>query len=187
MSPTDRDQVLILVDREGRPQGYAPRAVCHEGDGVRHAAVAVVLWNTGGDILLQRRRSALWDGWWDITGATHPLHGERHDETFDDAARRCLRAEWHVELPIARVLDFVYFERYEQSAENEYCVLYAGTHDGAIGFDREYAYDMRWLAFDAALAEGRGLATSFTPWARITLELLSGSKSLRRPAKPAGA
>src|SRR6266545_1446555 len=106
MDSSAAKQILILVDDHGNATGYAPRAVCHDGDGERHAAVAVVLFNAAGDVLLQRRRSSLWDGFWDITGATHPLHLAAGDESFEEAARRCLRAEWHVPPALRRVFDF---------------------------------------------------------------------------------
>jgi len=173
MDPSAAEQILILVDDLGNTAGYAPRAVCHDGDGKRHAAVAVVLFNAAGDLLLQRRRSSLWDGFWDITGATHPLHRTAGDESFDEAARRCLRTEWHVSPAIRRVFDFVYAERYGGFAENEYCAVFAGRHDGAIARDPAYAYDMRWTPLAAAQAEAGQAPDAFTPWARITLDRLA--------------
>lgn len=167
------EQTLILVDDSGQELGYAPRSACHRGDGLRHAAIAVVLYNAAGEVLLQQRRSALWDGVWDITGATHPLHLPSGDESYEEATRRCLRAEWHVDPPVRHLLTFLYFERDGESAENEYCALYAGRFDAPIAPDPEYAYGMRWVPVETALAELRHEPRRFTPWARISLERLA--------------
>jgi isopentenyldiphosphate isomerase len=73
--------------------GYASRDECHTGQGRLHRALVGILFNGRGQILLQKRKSHLWDNFWDITAATHPLHLPSGDESYEAAMRRCLQAE----------------------------------------------------------------------------------------------
>src|SRR5438309_10610097 len=114
---------------------------------------------------MQRRRAGLWDGHWDVTGATHPLHLGDRDESYADAARRCLSAEWGVEVPLERDFAFVYAEQHGPGGEREHCVLFRGQHDGPIALDAAHGYGYRWCSLEDARA-----LEPLTPWARIVLD-----------------
>lgn len=164
-----REQTLILVDEQDRTLGYAPRSECHEGDGLLHRAIAVLLYNDKAEMLLQKRRSLLWDGLWDITGATHPLHLPAGDESYEEATRRCLRVEWGVDVPVRQVLSFVYFERFGDLCENEHCALLVGQHDMPVAPSSEHAYDLRWVGVTECLRDVDANPSKYTPWAQIAL------------------
>ena len=168
------EQMLILVDEHDNPTGYAPRSECHKGAGRRHRAIVVLLSNSEKQVLLQRRKSALWDGFWDITGATHTLHYPDHDESYEDATRRCLRAELNIEdVAIEKGFGFNYFERFNGSCENEYCMLLTGKYDGPVAFNPEYAYGVRWPSVELCQREIKDNPSIYTPWARIVIGKLS--------------
>jgi isopentenyl-diphosphate delta-isomerase type 1 len=162
------DQTLILVDNDNTTLGYAPRHVCHAGDGRLHRAVAVVLVDRTGRILLQHRRSPLWDGYWDLTAATHPLLHNDREETCLEAAHRCLASEWSIQTQLHERFAFTYFERHGDSSENEYCVIFVGGYDRPVSPNREWAYGFRWLTLEACL-EHLQESTAYTPWAQIAL------------------
>ena len=110
------EQTLILVDEFDNFLGYAPKSECHLGEGRLHRAIAVLLFNSRREILLQKRKSKLWDGFWDITGATHVLHHSSvsHNESYEEAARRCLGSEWNIAVSsLDRIFGFTYFERFD--------------------------------------------------------------------------
>jgi isopentenyl-diphosphate delta-isomerase len=174
------EEMLILVDRSDTVVGYAPRRECHAGDGKLHRAIALLLFNREGNILLQRRRSLLWDDVWDITAATHPLHHSQYDESYEDASQRCLQSEWNIASSVERVLSFVYFERLREFCEHEYCVLLAGRYDGPARFNPAHAYDMRWVSFATCQLEIRQNPSEYTPWARIALEQLRAHPLAKR-------
>ncbi len=121
-------------------------------------------------ILLQKRKSALWDGYWDITGATHPLHLAAQDETYEQAAKRCLAVEWGIRIPLRRAFAFTYFARQSEHCEREHCVLLLGTHAGPVQFNPDYAYDGRWVSLSACLEHLRREPGSFTPWAQLAID-----------------
>ena len=167
-------QTLILVDTEDTVVGYAPRTECHLGNGKLHRAIAVALFNERQEILLQKRKSFLWDGFWDIAGATHPLHLPDRDETYGEAAQRFLRAEWNAAVSVRTILSFTYFERFQEYCENEVCALLVGTCTSNIQSNPDFAYDMRWVPLEKCLADLKQHPLSFTPWAKIVLEKLPG-------------
>jgi isopentenyl-diphosphate delta-isomerase type 1 len=158
-------QTLIVVDEADRPIGYASREECHRWPGRLHRAIALLIQSPRGELLMQQRRSGLWDGWWDVTGATHPLHLGDRDESYEDAARRCLRDEWGVEAPLERAFSFVYAQQHGQDGERELCVLFRGQHDGPLSLDARHGYGYRWCSPDEARA-----LEPLSPWARIVLD-----------------
>jgi isopentenyl-diphosphate delta-isomerase len=168
------EQILLVVTPDDRLVGYATRDECHRGRGKLHRAVAGVVVNERRQVLLQKRRSQLWDGYWDITAATHPLHQSTGDESYAAAMRRCLLAEWGVDVTMVVVDAFVYYDSYGQHCENEYCTLLVGRHDGSVHPHTDHAYDMQWLDFEACAADIAAEPEKYTPWARLAIQRLVG-------------
>ncbi|MCL4365644.1 NUDIX domain-containing protein, partial [Patescibacteria group bacterium] len=84
-------QIILAVDDNGKFLEYIPKEVGHTGLGKRHLAIAVILYNFKGQVLLQKRKHQIFNNIWDTTGATHPLHRENgSDESLEEATRRCL-------------------------------------------------------------------------------------------------
>lgn len=164
------EQTLILVDEHDRFEGYLSREECHKGNGRRHRAIAVILHDRVGRILLQKRKSKLWDSYWDVAGATHPLHLGDKDETYGESAIRFLKDEWNVAVPVKELFAFNYFERFGEDCENEYCMILAGECGTDIEFNSEFAYDKRWIGFRECLTQVREHPGSFTPWAVLSIE-----------------
>ncbi len=169
------DQQLIVVDAGDNFLGYASRAESHWAEGRLHRAIALVLVNARGEILLQQRRNHLWDGFWDITGATHPLHLPDRDESYVEAAERCLSAEWGIQAEVAPAFFFTYFAAHGDECENELCCLLVGRHDGPISHVPDHAYGARWISIPDLAAELLQKPDAFTPWARVVVERLLAS------------
>ena len=174
MTITNPDkQVLLLCDEDGRSTGHAPRGACHAGDGLLHRAVFVVLANADGHVLLQRRRSGLWDGIFDFAGATHPLHADGRDETDREAAERCVRVEWGADVALVERFAFTYFERDGDRAEREYCVVFTGVTDAVLEPNPDYAYGAEWEAWATLVRRMDDDPAQFTPWAHAARPTLA--------------
>jgi isopentenyl-diphosphate Delta-isomerase len=148
----------------------------HTGDGHRHLAIAVLLYNRRGAVLLQRRKHAVFDDVWDVTGATHPLVlADGTTESLEEAARRCLRREYEVEYAqLAEVGSFAYFAKDADGlhCENEHCTLFVGELCGPIRLNPEVAYGCAWVSKASLLREMEASPTSYSPWARLSVALL---------------
>jgi isopentenyldiphosphate isomerase len=162
------DQMLILCDDFGNPTGeYAPKALCHLGEGRRHLAITILLSNENGEVLLQKRKHELFDGVWDFTAATHLLHHpDGSNESVDDAATRCLREEYQigtVRLSVSGA--FVYFARYGDRCENEYCLPLVGEFNGRFSLNPKVGYEAKWVPRNEFFADVERSPEVYSPWA----------------------
>jgi isopentenyl-diphosphate delta-isomerase len=167
------EQTLILVDGNDRILGYAPRSVCHTGKGRRHRAFVIALYNNQGQILLQRRKHALFTKLWDLTGASHPLRLRGRNETYTEAAARCVRDEFGIEgVSFRKIGAFNYFAPHGKKCENEHCAVIVGKYGGKVKMNPKVAYGFRWATLHDTLTEIRRKPNSFVKWARLGAKLL---------------
>jgi isopentenyl-diphosphate delta-isomerase len=166
------EQELLLVDKNDNFLGkYAPKSRCHIGTGLHHRAFTFLILNSKGEILLQDRKHQIWDHYWDIT-ASHPIHKEDGaDETYEQAASRCLKREWGVDFPIKKLFGFNYFAKYQNNlCENEYCAVLLGKYDGEVYPNLEVAYGYKWVPLDELLKDFKIHPENYTPWLIKALE-----------------
>ena len=110
MSATPNEQFPI-VDEDDRICSYASRAEVH-GNNLRHRAVHILIFNQAGDTYLQyrSRRKDRHPLKWDSSAAGHVTAGEDYDET----ARRELKEELGVEVPLERIFKLPASSRTDQ-------------------------------------------------------------------------
>jgi isopentenyl-diphosphate delta-isomerase len=168
------EQTLILVDNNDRILGYAPRSVCHTGKGKRHRAFVVALYNAKGQLLLQRRKHDLFSNKWDLAGASHPLHLKTRNESYAEAAARCVRTEFGVGgIAFRKIGAFNYFAPQGKKCENEHCAVIVGKYEGTVRPNHKVAYGFRWASLRETLTMIRKRPQSFVMWARL------GAKELK--------
>ncbi len=160
------DELLILVDEDGREIGHLDKAACHDGAGLLHRAFSIFIFNARGELLLQRRSAEkrLWPGFWANSCCSHPRRGERLGEA---AARRLAE-----ELGLASELVELYTFRYraafgELGSEHELCTVLVGRSDGPVRPNRREIADWRWLAPEVLDAELAQRPDDFTPWLQL--------------------
>ena len=94
------DERLPVVDENDQVRGDVTRAEMH-GNNLRHRAVHILIFNQTGDMYLQQR--SRWKDRhplkWDSSAAGHVSAGETYDET----ARRELKEELDVDVPLERI------------------------------------------------------------------------------------
>lgn len=170
-------ETLIVVDEKDNFIRYAPREECHSGDGIRHRAFVILIFNRDKKILLQKRRHKLWDMYWDLTAASHPLHLDGRDESYEEAAARCLKREWDIVLQpqeLKNILAFNYFSRYNGSCENEHCALIVGEYTGKLNPNSDACYEYKWARLKDLISDAEKSSDAYTPW---LLAAISGMKN----------
>jgi len=171
------EQTLILVDNNDRILGYAPRTVCHTGKGRRHRAFVVALYNSKGKLLLQRRKHALFSNKWDLTGASHPLRLKSGNESYAQAAARCIKTEFGVKgVSLRKIGAFNYFAPQGKRCENEHCAVIVGKYDGKVRPNQRVAYGFRWASLNETLMEIRAKPETFVMWARLGARILKKNR-----------
>lgn len=167
----DNEERVVLTDRDGhdllRDDGGVRTMGKMEAHrrGLVHRAVSVFVFNSRGDLLLQRRAPDKYHspGRWTNTCCTHCRQGEIPADT---AARR-LREEMGLRCCLREVFSFPYHADVGNGMiENEFDHVFVGRCDDSPAPDPAEISDWRWMAPDAIR---EGLVNSpeqFTYWLR---------------------
>ena len=168
-------QTIIICDETGKPTGeYILKEIGHTGSGKRHLAITVLLYNNKGQVLLQKRKHQVFDDIWDLTGATHPLHQDGGNETFEEATKRCLKREYGItdKIELKNLGTFNYFARYGNLCENEHCALMVGEYNGKVELNTEVGYEYKWMDEGDFLKDIKENPQNYSPWAVEGVKIL---------------
>ncbi len=143
---------VVAVDADDNEQGLVNRLEAHTGDGIRHRAFTVLVFDEDDRILLAQRSpdKRLWDGYWDGTVASHPAGGQSQQE----ATRQRLMDELGVttdQYDDLRVTDKFEYRRYypNEGVEHEVCtVLKLTLTDTALAPNEEEVAGVMWVPYD---------------------------------------
>jgi isopentenyl-diphosphate Delta-isomerase len=160
---TDADAV-ILVDAADAEVGTAEKLDAHRR-GLRHRAVSVLVRNSEGALLLQRRSDGKYhsSGLWANACCSHPRPGE----SAALAARRRLVEE----MGIDRALTPLFVTQYRAAVsdgliENEVVHVFSATHDGPVKPDPAEVSEWKWISLTELEADMRARPELFAVWFR---------------------
>lgn len=159
---------IVLVDRDDNEIGIAEKLETHRR-GDLHRAFSVLIWDSAGRLLLQRRQIGKYHsgGLWTNSCCGHPRPGERSD----DAALRRLGEEMGFACALAPIGTFLYRAELDDGlVEHELVHLFRGTYDGPIAPNPEECDGFNWLAPDAIHREIAAAPETFTVWFRKYVE-----------------
>lgn len=167
-------QIILACDDQGNFLEYIPKEVGHTGKGRRHLAITVLVYNSKGQVLLQRRKHKVFDNIWDFTASTHPLHKQNgSDESLEEAAQRALKDEYDIDnIFLKEVGNFNYFASIGGLCENEHDYLFMGEYNGDVNLNTEVAYEFKWADKKEFLADIEKNPQKYSPWAIEGVKLL---------------
>lgn len=149
-------EIFDIVDEHDQVIGQAARSACHGNPALVHRVAHVLVFNSRGELLLQKRspHKDIQPGRWDTSVGGHLDPGEGYLQ----AAVR----EMEEELGICGVpLTFLYYSRMRNEVESENVATYLTRYDGEVVFPVEEIDEVRhWRAEEIEAALGGGL---FTP------------------------
>lgn len=155
---------LILVDADDRQVGTAEKLDAHRR-GLLHRAFSIIIWDSKGRQLLQKRAAAKYHsgGLWTNSCCGHPRSGE----TTDAAARRRLDEEMGLTCP----LEWLGIVRYQAAfdnglSEHEVVHVFRGCHDGPVAPDPAEAESYQWLYLEDIRDEIAAAPDRFSVWFR---------------------
>ncbi len=163
---SSESDLLVLVNDRDEVVGSADKGLCHDGDGLLHRAFSILIFNSGGELLLQQRASGkrLWGSYWSNSCCSHPRVGESMDEA-------CHRRLWE-ELGLRAELTFLYKFQYhadfgDAGAEREMCSVYAGVSDDLPSTNPNEISDWRYIDPKELEREFAQNSEAFTPWFKL--------------------
>jgi isopentenyldiphosphate isomerase len=133
------DELLEVVDAGGTVLGFATRSELHGNPSLLHRVVHVLVFNSRGQLLLQKRSRAkdVAPGKWDTSVGGHVAPREDRG----DAALRELNEELGV--PMAD-LTFLYCYRFSNDRESELVFTYRCEHEGPFDFNAAEIEEVRF-------------------------------------------
>ena len=155
MKCDNSEEMFPVVDEQGNILGAATRGECHGGSRLLHPVVHLHVFNSQGDLYLQRR--PLWKdiqpGRWDTAVGGHVDLGE----SVDMALRREAREELGLEGFVPEPLDTYVFE---SARERELVYTFRTTWDGPVCLSDELDGGRFWTPDEIRQQLGKGV---FTP------------------------
>jgi isopentenyl-diphosphate delta-isomerase len=156
---------VILVDDSDKAVGAIEKMEAHK-EGLLHRAFSVFIFNSRGEMLLQRRALNKYHsgGLWTNSCCSHPQPGE---ETYGAAARR-LQEEMGFVTVLEKIFDFVYKVDFDNGlTEHEFDHVFAGEYEGPIDFNPDEVMDYCYKSMDEIRSDLRDQSTKFTVWFRL--------------------
>ncbi len=168
------DQTILAVDESGKFLRYISKEEGHKGEGIHHLAITVFIFNSKGELLLQKRKHEVFDNLWDNTASTHQLHlSDGSDESDEAATLRTLDREYGIKnVELQNLGGFNYFKKIGDLCENEFCKLLIGTYDGEVKLNPEVGYSYKWVSKKDFLQELEKNPEEFTPWCKVAIGIL---------------
>jgi isopentenyl-diphosphate delta-isomerase len=163
---------VILVDEDDHEIGTEDKLAAHRGEGRLHRAISVFVFNSRGDLLLQRRAATKYHfaGLWSNTCCSHPRPGE----SIADVSKRRLREEMGISAPLKPVRTFIYKATDPASSlsEHELVHLVVGQTDMDPVPDAREVGAWAWESLDQLRKKLAERPSDYTPWFPIGLSFL---------------
>lgn len=162
---------VVLVDENDQELGTAEIYQAHQGMGLKHRALSLILWRKKKgkiEILLQKRsiKKPVFRGLWGNTCCTNLRSG---DEYLSRAASR-VREEMGVIIDERR-LENIYRFSYEAEdytrkgwGENELDTVVLGEYDGPVKINKEEATDYLWVEWEELKRKTKENPVEYAPW-----------------------
>lgn len=156
---------VILVSESDQPIGEMEKMEAHL-KGRLHRAISVFIFNSKGELLLQKRANHKYHsgGLWTNTCCSHPRPGE---ETLV-AAKRRLNEEMGMEAEIKHSFSFKYKAHLDNELiEHEFDHVFTGIADVAPIINPEEVSDYTYLNIEDIQREIEDKPTNYTEWFKI--------------------
>lgn len=161
---------VVLVDESDNDIGVMEKMEAHVSASL-HRAISVFIFNTAGEMLLQKRAKSKYHsgGLWTNTCCSHP----RPDESPSDSASRRLMEEMGLTCQLKPAFTFIYKCELDNSLfEHELDHVFTGVSDSPPTLNPEEAEDFKFINLEQLQQEVELYPELFTVWFRIALPQL---------------
>jgi len=156
---------IILVDEHDNAIGTMEKMEAHR-KGVLHRAFSVLLFNSSGEVLLQKRSKNKYHsgGLWTNTCCSHPLP----HESIKEATQRRLKHEMGIDLQPEFAFKFIYKTALDQNLiEHEYDHVFIGTFDGIPVINKDEVEEWKFMNLHSLRIDMKIFPEAYTPWFKL--------------------
>ena len=161
------DQV-ILVDENDNVVGSMDKLEAHV-KGILHRAFSVLIFNSRGEMLIQKRAKNKYHsgGLWTNACCSHPMPGE----STEAATKRRLREEMGIETETTFAYKFIYRAPLDSNLiEHELDHVFVGTFDGQPKINTDEVEEWKFISLEDVKKEAQEHPENFTYWFKLILE-----------------
>ena len=158
---------IIRVDEFDNEIGTMEKMEAHR-KGLLHRAFSVLLFNSRGELLLQKRAKNKYHsgGLWTNTCCSHPLP----HESIQEAARRRLKQEMGIDLLPTFAFKFIYKTNLDQSLiEHEFDHVYIGVFDGIPMINKDEVEEWKFMNLNSLRKDINQFPESYTTWFKMII------------------
>ncbi|MFN3841126.1 MAG: isopentenyl-diphosphate Delta-isomerase [Cyclobacteriaceae bacterium] len=156
---------VILVDKYDNEVGTMEKLEAHR-KGVLHRAFSVLVFNSKGEMLIQRRAGCKYHsaGLWTNACCSHPRAGEQ----IEKAAQRRLKEEIGLNLQPEKAYSFIYKTELDNGLiENELDHVLVATSDGEPVLNPLEAQDWKYISMPELRSRMESHPAEFTHWFKL--------------------
>lgn len=167
---------VVLVDEQDREQGLADIYVAHQGKGLKHRALSVILYRhcEGKTELLHQKRAVtkpVFKGLWSNTCCTNLRPGDEY------LARAVSRLDEEMGITIKpenlRILYRFSYEADDENQpgwlENEVDTVIVGEWDGEMKLNPDEASEAKWIEWNELQEDIEKNFKNYSPWHKLII------------------
>jgi isopentenyl-diphosphate delta-isomerase len=165
------NEKVILVDENDNEIGIEEKIKAHENGGKLHRAISVVVFNSKGEMMIQKRAQTKYHcpGKWANTCCSHPRPGEPTEK----AAARRLMEEMGFSCKLEEKFSIIYRVTFENGlTEYEFDHIFIGKFDGEPKPNPEEVEEWKFINISELSKDIHVNWKNYAPWFLILYEKL---------------
>ena len=161
-------EYILTVDENDNVTGKGGKLKVHR-EGKLHRAFSLFVFNSKGELLLQRRAKSKYHsgGLWTNTCCSH----QRDGETLEKAIHRRLKKDMGFGCELKEVFTFTYRVKFDDGLfENEYDHVFFGEFDGKPEPNPEEVDKWKWVGLEELRKDIRKNPDDYTYWLKVSID-----------------
>ena len=158
---------VILVDELDNVVGSMDKMEAHR-KGILHRAFSILIFNSGGELLLQKRSKDKYHsgGLWTNACCSHPAP----DESMEDATRKRLKHEMGIDLQPEFAYKFIYESKLDKDLiEHELDYVFTGVYNGIPVVNKTEVEDWKFVEVKSLRKDIDQHPDRYTVWFKLIM------------------
>jgi len=161
-------EYILTVDENDNVIGKEEKVKTHQ-EGKLHRAFSIFVFNSKGELLLQKRAKTKYHsgGLWTNTCCSH----QRPEETLEKSVHRRLKEEMGFDCALKEIFSFTYKVKFGNDLfENEYDHAFIGNFDGEPIPNPEEVDEWKWVDLEELKNDIQKNPDNYTYWLKISID-----------------